>query len=206
MLWRWGKSSDMDNRYEQLLDILSTRHSCRRFSGEPVSEEDIRKILDAAGRSPFASGRKNWKIAVIRDKEQLKAIADCVREQSVEISKGMDREAASMFLRYSSSFTFFENAAALFVPYCRETATMNSLLGGQASEEINAWEHDNITKSLSCVAMLIILAAESLNLGACYMTGPLLAGRQLNASLGIKENFVIGALIPVGHKLEVYAD
>ena len=77
---------------------------------------------------------------------------------------------------------------------------MKSMLREGATPEILGWEHDNLTKSLSCVAMMILLAAESLGLGACYMTGPLLAGTDLNATLGLRDNFLLGAIIPVGHK------
>ena len=60
------------------------------------------------------------------------------------------------------------------------------------------WEKDNFVKSISCVAMLVLLAAESLGLGSCYMTGPLIAEKQIKEFLGIQENKVIGALLPIG--------
>ena len=78
---------------------------------------------------------------------------------------------------------------------------MKSILREQATDDILSWEHDNLTKSLSCVAMMILLAAESLGLGACCMTGPLLAGKELNGILGLREFFLLGAIIPVGQKL-----
>ena len=77
---------------------------------------------------------------------------------------------------------------------------MRSILREQTTDDILSWEHDNLTKSLSCVAMMILLAAESLGLGACYMTGPLIAGKDLNGILGLRDNFLPGAIIPVGHK------
>ena len=46
--------------------------------------------------------------------------------------------------------------------------------------------------------MLVLLAAESLGLGSCYMTGPLIAEKQIKEFLGIQENKVIGALLPIG--------
>ena len=76
---------------------------------------------------------------------------------------------------------------------------MKSMLRDNVTPEILAWEHDNLTKSLSCAGMMILLAAESLGLGACYMTGPLLAGTALNATLGLRDNFLLGAVIPVGY-------
>ena len=196
----------MSEPYNNLLDLTVSRHSCRKFSDKPVSDDDINRILEVAKHSPFASGRSNWKIAVIKDRSMLESLERAVSESSSELAASMDPEAASFFLRYSSSFTFFSKAGALLVPYCRKTETMKSMLRDNITPEIAEWEHDNITKSLSCISMLILLAAESLDLGACYMTGPLVAGAKLNAALGLRENIIIGAFIPVGHKAEGDAD
>ena len=188
--------------YESLLKLCSNRKSCRQFlPGDTLDVQEVQQILDLAVRSPFASGRKNWKIAVVTERERIAALAAKVREEATALAGRMEEEPARFFLNYARSFTFFETAPALFIPYCRESATMKSLLREQASADILQWDRDNLTKSLSCVAMLILLAAESLDLGACYMTGPLLAGKSLNAVLGLPENVLLGAVVPVGHRL-----
>lgn len=192
----------MDEMYASLLTLSEHRKSCRRFDADkPVSEEEIERILAVAARAPFASGRSNWKVAVVRDRETVAALAAQVRESAEALAGRMEGDAVPFWRRYAESFTFFETAPVLLVPYCRETSTMKSILREHATDAILAWEHDNLTKSLSCVAMMILLAAESLGLGACYMTGPLLAGKELNGILGLRDNFLPGALIPVGHKL-----
>lgn len=191
----------MESLYSALTLLAENRHSQRKFSeSDIVSEEELQSILSIASRAPFASGRSSWKIAVIKDRQQIRSLAAQVRESAAALASEMEEDAGNFFRRYSASFTFFENAPLLLVPYCRETATMRSMLRDNASEEILLWEHDNLTKSLSCVSMMILLAAESLSLGACYMTGPLLAGKQLNGILGLRDNMILGAIIPVGHK------
>lgn len=188
--------------YESLLKLCSNRKSCRQFlAGDTLDAQEVQQVLDLAAHSPFASGRKNWKIAVVTERERIAALAAKVRDEATALAGWMEEEPARFFLNYARSFTFFETAPALFIPYCRESATMKSLLREQASADILQWDRDNLTKSLSCVAMLILLAAESLDLGACYMTGPLLAGKSLNAVLGLPENVLLGAVVPVGHRL-----
>ena len=192
----------MDDLYSPLLSLAEQRKSCRRFdAGKPVSDEQIERILAVAKRAPFASGRSGWKVAVVRDRETITALAAQVRESAEALAARMEGDAVPFWRRYAENFTFFESAPLLLVPYCRETSTMKSILREQATDDILAWEHDNLTKSLSCVAMMILLAAESLGLGACCMTGPLLAGKDLNGILGLREFFLPGAFIPVGHKL-----
>ena len=192
----------MDEMYADLLSLAERRRSCRRFDEEkPVSDEEIERILAVAARAPFASGRSSWKVAAVRDREAIAALAAQVRSDAEALAARMEGDAVPFWRRYAESFTFFEAAPVLLVPYCRETSTMKSILRGQATDEVLAWEHDNLTKSLSCVAMMILLAAESLGLGACYMTGPLLAGKSLNGILGLRDNIILGAIIPVGRKL-----
>ncbi|NLZ20173.1 MAG: nitroreductase family protein [Bacteroidales bacterium] len=192
----------MDNSFATLLALSQRRRSCRRFDAErPVPDEAVERMLDMASHAPFASGRSGWKVAVVRDRETIAALAAQVRAGAEALATRMEGDAVPFWRRYAESFTFFESAPVLLVPYCRETSTMKSILREQATDDILAWEHDNLTKSLSCVAMLILLSAESLGLGACYMTGPLLAGKALNAILGLRDNFLLGAVIPVGYKL-----
>lgn len=188
--------------YESFFSLCERRRSYRQFNPEDsLTETEVQQILDLAAHSPFASGRKNWKIAVVTQKDVIENLAQAVRQEAEALSEKMEEESSRFFLNYAKSFTFFKDAPALFIPYCRESATMKSLLRENASPEILQWERDNLTKSLSCVTMLILLAAETLDLGACYMTGPLLAGKTLNAVLKLPENVHLGAIVPVGHKL-----
>lgn len=192
----------MEDSYTPLLSLAERRKSCRRFdAGTPVTDEELERILAVAQCAPFASGRSSWKVAAVRDRETIAALAAQVRESAEALAARMEGDAVPFWRRYAESFTFFESAPLVLIPYCRETSTMKSILREQATDDILAWEHDNLTKSLSCVAMMILLAAESLGLGACYMTGPLLAGKALNPILGLREFFLPGAIIPVGHKL-----
>lgn len=57
--------------------MLAVRFSCRRYTDEPVSEEDIEKILAAAQRAPVGHfDYKHYAIAVVTDKKVLKLLAD----------------------------------------------------------------------------------------------------------------------------------
>jgi nitroreductase len=54
------------------MDVLSAiqgRRSIRKYSSQPVEDEKLNKILEAARLSPSASNRQNWKFIIVRDKE-----------------------------------------------------------------------------------------------------------------------------------------
>lgn len=58
------------------LTIIRERKSVRNYTGEPVTKEDIDKLLHAAMAAPAAIHMLPWKFIVITDKTKLKALAD----------------------------------------------------------------------------------------------------------------------------------
>ena len=124
-----------------------------------------------------------------------------IQEKVRATAESMERESADLFVKYSQNFMFFREAPLLIIPYFKVTPVMRSLLRESVTESLLQWERDNSVKSISCVSMLILLAAESLGLGACYMTGPLIAEREISEILNIPPGREVGAIIPIGYKL-----
>jgi nitroreductase len=62
----------MDSR----LDIIFARRSIRAYSGEPVTEVQIRSLLEAGMAAPSAWNRKPWHFVVVTDRQTLQALAD----------------------------------------------------------------------------------------------------------------------------------
>lgn len=58
-----------------VLEALFTRRSIRKFTPEPVSEQDLETVLKAAMCAPSAHNKQPWHFVVIRDKAQREAIA-----------------------------------------------------------------------------------------------------------------------------------
>ncbi|NLV88831.1 MAG: nitroreductase family protein [Tissierellia bacterium] len=59
-----------------VLDAIFTRRSIRKFTGEPIKEEDLKLILKAGFQAPSAHNYEPREYIVIRDKEILNKIAD----------------------------------------------------------------------------------------------------------------------------------
>lgn len=63
-------------KLKDALTVIQERKSVRSYTGEPVSKEDIDKILRAAMAAPAAIHMMPWKFIVVTDKAKLKALAD----------------------------------------------------------------------------------------------------------------------------------
>jgi nitroreductase len=186
------------SEFDVLKSICQGRRSVRSFSDQPLSGEQIAAITEIARTAPYASGKKSWELLVVTDRAVIRELAGIVRDRSAELGGQVRDDFRGMFLEYAGHFIAFETAPALFIPLYRVQPSLSLMLAGEG-EEVERWERDNHVKSISGVTMLVQLAATSLGLGACCMTGPLLAEAELARRLSVKRGYEIGAVIPVGY-------
>ena len=67
---------DTEQRRVEMLDTIFARRSIRKYSDEPVSEEQIQSLLEAAMAAPSASNRQPWHYVVVTDRRKLNALAE----------------------------------------------------------------------------------------------------------------------------------
>lgn len=60
----------------ETIDVLMRRHSTRAFSDRPVSDEDIRTILQAAMAASSAVNARDWSFVVVKDRDTLLRMAE----------------------------------------------------------------------------------------------------------------------------------
>lgn len=188
----------MDELYNSLKIICGNRKSIRSFEDKPVPRSAIEKILEIGRTSPYVSGRQNWDIVVVTDRTRIQKACDTVSQICEDLQKKIKEEYFDYFRDYSKHFTFFNQAPVVFIPCFHFSPTLSFMMK-EPNEQIRDWERDGFVKSISCVAMLILLAAQSLGLGGCYMTGPLIAEEKIAKVLGIRKGRIIGAVIPIGY-------
>lgn len=64
-------SSGMD-----ALTAIKTRHSVRSYTSQPVSDEDLHTIIDAAMMAPSAANEQPWELVVIKDPDKLLKVGE----------------------------------------------------------------------------------------------------------------------------------
>ena len=73
----------------ELLEIMQNRRSVRKYTEEPVKEEDLKKILQAGLLAESGKGKRPWEFILVRDKETLHKMAGC-REGRVKMLETAD--------------------------------------------------------------------------------------------------------------------
>ena len=64
--------------YNSLLDLLKKRRTIRRFRPDPVPDEYIEKIIEAARWAPSGLNTQPWEFFVVKRKELRKQIVDLI--------------------------------------------------------------------------------------------------------------------------------
>lgn len=62
--------------YDALLALLQKRRSVRRFKSDPVAQDIIEKILEAARWAPSGFATQPWQFVVLQEKEDRQAIVN----------------------------------------------------------------------------------------------------------------------------------
>ena len=59
-----------------ILEVIKTRRSIRRYKSAPISEEEIDKILEAGRWAPSADNSQPWRFIALRSQEVRNKLAD----------------------------------------------------------------------------------------------------------------------------------
>ena len=65
-----------------LLEFLKTRRSIRKFKSDPIPEEHIEIILEAARWAPSGDNAQSWRFIVVTDPEKIKILGQLGGEGS----------------------------------------------------------------------------------------------------------------------------
>jgi nitroreductase len=58
----------------ELMEALRTRRSVRRWTADPVSDDKLKALVEAAARAPSGSNDQPWAFVIIREKGKLKRL------------------------------------------------------------------------------------------------------------------------------------
>jgi len=164
-------------------EVLKGRRSVRVYSDQPVTDQELEELVEAAILAPNAMNQQVWRFSVVTNRHTLSDVDARIKEilHEQDIAGKMKMEGLKAALN-SPDFSIFYHAPALIV--------------------ITA-DKGNPSAMLDCNLAMenIFLAAHAQGLGTCYM-GFLFFGRddaKVRQMLHIPEGHDIMAACCVGH-------
>ncbi len=58
------------------IDLILARRSIRKYTGETVGEEDLKRLLEAGMAAPSSNNKQPWQFVVVRDRGTLQRLAE----------------------------------------------------------------------------------------------------------------------------------
>jgi len=68
--------------YMEFYDVIKTRRSVRSYKPDPIPDDVLKRVLDAARIAPSGSNRQPWKFIVVKDEETKKKLVPACHNQS----------------------------------------------------------------------------------------------------------------------------
>jgi nitroreductase len=68
----------MSTNVDEKLGFIFGRRSIRAYTPQAVSDEAVRKLLEAAMAAPSAAGTDPWRFVVVKNREMLSRLADAL--------------------------------------------------------------------------------------------------------------------------------
>lgn len=65
-----------------VFEAIRTRRSVRKYRPEPIPNDRLERIFEAARLAPSAGNRQPWRFVVVRDADRKKALAGAANNQS----------------------------------------------------------------------------------------------------------------------------
>ena len=66
----------------EFYEVIKTRRSVRSYKADPVPEESLRRVLDAARMAPSGSNRQPWRFIVVKSPEKKRQVAQACGGQT----------------------------------------------------------------------------------------------------------------------------
>ena len=184
---------------ESAMELIHLRRSIRNYTDTPVSEEDLRTILESGQQAPSGENHQPWRFTVVRDKENKDFLS--------RLGKGASgrRFTADLLSRH-----IMERFAKLKDPEKRAKA-FKKLTSGDVSAFVNQADVIIIISGwldvwdapydVSAAIENMSLAAASLGLGSCWVGAGTLDVRDeriLNEHFGIPSNYKSFSILAIG--------
>jgi nitroreductase len=199
----------------ELVDALRTTGAVREFTGEPVPDDVLARVLDTARFAPSGGNRQGWQVVVVQEPDTRRALRDLYlggwyeylaiamtgltpwapvtdREAEARAMAGAPRMAGQAAGQPGGMAEHLDEVPVLLVLF----ADLRALAAVDR-------DHDRYTfaggASVYPFAWNLLLAAREEGLAGVITTMPIRREAEVKKLLGAPDHFALAAVIALGH-------
>lgn len=167
--------------FENLLEVIKKRRTIRKYMPEPIPDDYIDKVIDAARWAPSGANTQPWEFVIVKDQEVKRQMGFTVSGAVARGNKGTVPPQP-----------YFKGAPVLIV-VCGDPRLMEAYPKGEIREEL-------FVSSMGASIQNMLLAATALGLeGSVWGTVGPLGGVRIKDMLNIPQVFKVSAIVPLGY-------
>lgn len=192
--------SETYNLVDAAMKIIQDRRSIREFSDEPVADQDLDLILEAARQAPSGENAQPWRFIIVKDEAMRKKMGAIAgggsgRRFTAEYVTQKMQERFENLKDEEKRKAVFQKLTSGQVSAFMADAPINIVVCGKK----DVWDMPYDT---SAAIENILLMVTALGLGACWVIAPCIDIRDeesIKALLGIPEGFKAVSILSLGH-------
>jgi nitroreductase len=198
-------------QFEELAELIRTRRSIRRYRDADVPDEMLLKAIDLATWAPNGGNFQPWQFWVVKNRDLIGRMADAMDDRSRLMAAWPEAEP---YLEHAKRWVqhggFFRHAPVCIpVLVGKYQSIADRLLdargaGDPQAREMAEWRRAGASRlqTIGGAVQNLLLALHQQGLGACWMAGPQQAKAEIDAILGIPEEWEFAAMVAVGYPAE----
>ncbi|MFM7736538.1 MAG: nitroreductase family protein [Alphaproteobacteria bacterium] len=209
----------------RLFDVMYTCRAMRRLEPDPVPEETLLALVDAAMHGPSGSNAQNWRFVIVRERGQKERMAAIWRKTwgfyldtvaTAEARPGEDLSARDRMIAAANwqRDHFAEIPALVCICVARDELMAKTLaspatavklvrafgLGGALRLAAGMARTGGLADGATAYPAVqnLLLAARALGLGAVLTTQQFFVPGEFEAVLGLPSTVTLAAIVPAG--------
>lgn len=177
-------------------EVIRSRRSIRRFKSEPISDEQIKELMEAARLAPSGLNLQPWRYVIVKDKAVRESISKAVPSAHVA--------QAPLIIVCCMDTKNFESTGARVQELHEAGAMANTSFSSYSSDDFFAgknidefWIKSNLMLNTAISVEHIVLKAADLGLGSCWIG--IFDKDGIKKAIGIDDRYDVFALLPIGY-------
>jgi len=185
-----------------LFEAIDSQRSFRRFTDQPVSDEAIYRILEAARKAPSPTNCQPWAFIVVRDPATRRALAEIYAKAwgfakpfYGDPEKAKDDDERRMLVA-TDRLAVAVDEAPVFINCCLD----RSRLGAMVTPDLQTiLEPSSVYGAVYAAIQNLLLAARGLGIGAVPTNLTRLLDAEVKPLLGMPEHVETVSLVLIGY-------
>lgn len=182
----------------ELKDAIYGRASVRSFTEESINPDDLKEMVKRAGLAPSENNHQPWKFIAITNKSVLEGLAAAVTQKISTIPSLESKRAYLVKSQMEMSSTFFKRAPSVIALVMSPSETIWEKGFNMTVEELKKMHNYPDLQSAGAAIQNILLSAVELGYGACWMSSPLTAKKELEKILNIEDPWELISFVAIG--------